>query len=61
MGESSDRSYQIEDYFKSVWEKEECTYFHDDEKLREDDDVKAQIDMLYERYEKIKNERPDLF
>ena len=59
--ENESALYQVEEYFKSVWEKEECTYFHDDEKLRDDDDVKAQIDMLYERYEKIKNERPDLF
>lgn len=53
--------YQVEDYFKNVWESDVCTYFHDDEKLREDEDIKAQLDMLAARYEKIKSERPDLF
>lgn len=59
--ENESALYQVEAYFKSMWEKEECTYFHDDEKLKDDEDVKAQLDMLYERYSKVRNERPDLF
>lgn len=53
--------YQLEDYFNSVWESDVCSYFHDDEKLREDKEVQAIIAELSERYEKIRNDRPELF
>lgn len=53
--------YQLEDYFKNMWASDVCTYFHDNENLREDADVKIILNMLSERYEKLRSERPDLF
>lgn len=64
QGEKADRSsslWQVEAYFEKVWNLDVCTYFHNEESLREREDVQAQITLLEERYDKIKKEHPDLF
>lgn len=53
--------YQVEAYFNAMWNHEECDYFHEDESLREDEDIKEVINSLNERYDKIKKENPKLF
>ena len=62
--DKDDRSsslWQVEDYFHAIWELDVCTYFHDDETLREKPDVREEIQSLNERYEKIRSENPELF
>lgn len=53
--------YQVEAYFSCMWNKKECSLFHNEESLGKDDKVKSMIDMLNKRYEKLKRENPDLF
>ncbi len=52
---------QVEKYFNNIWNLDVCTYFHDEQTLRERKEVRSQIRMLEQRYEKIKEENPDLF
>lgn len=64
QGEKEDRSsslWQVEAYFEKVWNLDVCTYFHNEESLRERESVQTQITLLEERYDKIKREHPDLF
>lgn len=63
QGRDSGKSslYQVEDYFNRMWEKKECKLFHDDSKLQEDEKVKDIIEMLRERYQKLRKENPELF
>ncbi len=59
--ESRDSSlFQVETYFEEMWKKDECTFFHEDESLRERNGVRREIDSLEERYERLEAERPDL-
>ncbi|HIU77052.1 MAG TPA: phospholipase D family protein [Candidatus Pelethocola excrementipullorum] len=53
--------WQVEAYFKKIWDLDVCTYFHNDESLREKEGVQKQILLLEERYEKLRNENPELF
>lgn len=61
--EGGDRSslYQIEAYFNHMWKKKECTLFHDKENLQQDEKVREMIDMLRKRYQKLKEQNPELF
>ncbi len=57
QGEKEDRSsslWQVEAYFEKVWNLDVCTYFHNEESLRERESVQTQITLLEERYDKIK-------
>lgn len=63
-GEKQDRTsslWQVEDYFNKIWNLDVCTYFHEDESLREKEEVQEQIDLLEQRYQEIRTEHPDLF
>lgn len=53
--------YQVEEYFKGVWELETCKYFHNEEKWQKDEEVIEAKELLYDRYEKLVDENPELF
>lgn len=60
-GDRTSSLWQVEDYFNEIWNLDVCTYFHDDESLREDPKVQREIQALGGRYEKIRAENPELF
>lgn len=51
----------IEDYFKKIWNQDNCTYFHNSTKLQEDKKVKEEIIFLENRYEELQDENKELF
>lgn len=59
--QTSSSLYEVENYFNSVWNMDVCKPFHDDEKLREKNDVKEQLEFLNQRYETLAADFPELF
>lgn len=53
--------FQVEEYFQKLWDSGLCTLYCDDEALLEKEDVKKEVELLEERYEDIKKDRPELF
>lgn len=53
--------YQVEDYFKKLWDSELCTSYYNDTELLEKQEVAGEVDSLKERYEALKEKNPQLF
>jgi len=59
--EENSSLFQVEQYFKEMWNHPACTLFYDDEALRESRNVQAELQVLEERYQTLKAENPELF
>lgn len=53
--------HELYTYFESVWESQYCVDFHKDERLQKREKVAAQISMLREQYESMKNKHKEWF
>lgn len=53
--------HEVEDYFHSVWNLDICQTFHDDESLRDKQDVREMLALLENRYENLKTNYGYLF
>ena len=53
--------HEVEDYFHSVWNLDVCQTFHDDESLRDKQDVREMLALLENRYENLKTNYGYLF
>ncbi len=60
-GNQNSSLYELEQYFEGIWNQKECTYFHNQEKLAENQKVMEQRVMLQERYSQLVEDWPDLF
>ncbi|MCI8514355.1 MAG: phospholipase D family protein [Lachnospiraceae bacterium] len=52
---------QVEAYFEDIWEMDVCRYYYDDESLAKREDIRAERERLEERYDELRERRPDLF
>lgn len=53
--------YQVKDYFKNIWNKNECKLFGEKESYKEKRKVKEQIASLENRYQTLQAQYPELF
>lgn len=53
--------YQVQDYFKRIWNKIECKLFGEKESYKEKKKVKEQIASLENRYQSLEDQYPELF
>lgn len=60
-GNLSSSLYELEAYFKGVWNQKECRPFHEDERLAEKEKVREQRAMLEERFRSLLGSHPNLF